>query len=99
MKRKFYFIKDTVSGQFYTGQENDLADFSEAAVYYSEASAKKKMKVLTDDWEFDHEYSDGWLKEKGTDKKWAKEKNKNASKRKNLPLWGMEIVSVEVKAP
>ena len=103
MKRKFYFIKDAVTGQFYTGQENDIADFSEAAVYHSTASAEKKIKSIIEDWDDDHQFADSWIndakKGMGTSLKWAKGKKKNALARENLPSWGMEIVSVEVKAP
>jgi hypothetical protein len=103
MKRKFYFIKDTVTGQFYTGQENDIADFSEAAVYYSNASAEKKIKSIIEDWDDDHQFADSWINDAkkgvGTSLRWAKEKKNNVLKRQNLDQWGMEIVSVEVKAP
>lgn len=99
MKRTLFFIKDTVDGKFYTGQNNDLADFSGAAVYYSEDSAKKKIKQITNAWLHDQEWADHWLKEKSTDKKWAKEVKNGVIKREKLDKWGMEIVSVEVKAP
>jgi hypothetical protein len=102
MKRSFFFLKDSLTGKFYTGEQNYLSDFSDAAVFHSEANAKKKLKVHMDKWTFTQDGLDFWADraKKGLcDKKWAKEEKDSVVSRQDIKDWGIEIVSVEVNAP
>ena len=50
MKRKFYFIKDSVTGKFYIGQNaDDIAAFDQAAVYFQRKNAEEKIKRYVSD--------------------------------------------------
>ena len=50
MKRKFYFIKDSVTGNFYEGKSaDDISTFDKAAVYFQHKNAEKKIKEYIDD--------------------------------------------------
>ena len=49
--RDFYFLQDSVSKKFYTGQHNGMMDIRNAAVYYSEDAAKKSIKKIIRSWE------------------------------------------------
>ena len=103
MKRKFYFIKDSVTGNFYAGQSADnIVPFDKAAVYYQRKNAEKKIK------EYTHERYSGsypWHVKCLTypdlhwDKKLIDQTKKMIAERKDLPNWGIEIVEVEVDAP
>lgn len=105
MKRTFYFLKDSVSGKFYTGQSDFRSDFDDAAVYYQEKNAKKKIKDIIHYWEHNQKYDSKWYKENFTDLseesykdyvKKAKIIDAEVAKRKGLKDWGVEIVSKEV---
>lgn len=102
MKRSFFFLKDSVTGQFYTGQCEYRAEFAGAAVFYTEANAKKKVKTHINGWERTQNGLEYWLDRarKGQcEKEWAEEQKTDVLARKNLPNWGIKVVSVSVKAP
>ena len=103
MKRKFYFIKDSVTGNFYTGQNADgIAPFDQAAVYFQRKNAEKKIKEYTNE-----RYSGSYpwhekcltLPNLHWDKELIDQTKKMIDERKDLPNWGIEIVEVEVNAP
>jgi len=103
MKRKFYFIKDSVTGDFYTGQSVDyISTFDKAAVYFQRKNAEKKIKEYIDD-----KYTGSWRWHQNylarPDIVWTDEMinfyKKMIDERKDLPNWGIEIVEVEVNAP
>jgi len=103
MKRKFYFIKDSVTGNFYTGSTADiLVPFDKAAVYFQRKNAEKKIKEYTDE-----RYSGSYpwhvkcltIPNLHWDKELIDETKKMIAERKDLPKWGIEIVEVEVDAP
>ena len=56
IKREFYFLQDSVSRSFYTGQYNVRGSFKNAAVYWSYESASKKRKDIIKAWEHDEKY-------------------------------------------
>ena len=66
MKRKFYFIKDSVTGNFYEGKSaDDISTFDKAAVYFQHKNAEKKIKEYIDDTKealetYKKEYSQYW---------------------------------------
>jgi len=103
MKRKFYFIKDSVTGNFYEGRSaDDIVPFDKAAVYFQRKNAEKKIK------EYTHERYSGsypWHVKCLKDPKlhWDQElidqTKKMIDDRKDLPNWGIEIVEVTVDAP
>lgn len=105
MKRTFYFIRDSVSGKFYTGQGNHLSTFSDAAVYFQEKNASKKIKDIIRSWKHDEKFDYEWYKEnyKHYPKDIYDDYLKSAelsliqvAKRKSLENWGMEIVQKEI---
>lgn len=51
--RTLYFLKDSVSGLFYTGQHCWLEQFQIAAIYSSEAGAKVAMNRIIEAWKRD----------------------------------------------
>ncbi len=103
MKRKFYFIKDSVTGNFYEGKSaDDILTFDKAAVYFQHKNAEKKIKEYIDD---NYSCSWPWLQKCLTlpNLHWSKElvdkTKKMIAERKDLPNWGIEIVEVEIDAP
>ena len=101
--RRFFFLRDGPNGGFYTGQQNSIMDFKNAAVYYKQENAKKKMGDIVSSWEHQERYMDKWIKdtqdrERYDDKdreQFAQEK-KDVIKRKNLDNWGIKIVWSDV---
>lgn len=97
MKRDFYFLKDSVSGQFYTGQHDYMSDFRNAAVYHSEKSAISHIKGIVSSWEHNLKYP--------LEEKYRKEHveqgipwpNDLTQERKSLKDWGIVVVKGTVK--
>jgi len=48
--RTFYFLKDSVSDKFYTGQNEHLSNLDGAAVYFKEANARARIKGIIQSW-------------------------------------------------
>ena len=103
MKRKFYFIKDSVTGNFYEGRSaDDIVPFDKAAVYYQRQNAEKKIKEYVNE-----KYSGSYpwhvkcltIPNLHWDQELIDETIKMIAERKYLPNWGIEIVEVEVAAP
>ena len=86
--RTFYFLQDTVSKKFYTGQWDQLAELKNAAVYYSKDGAKKGMGKVVEAW-----VSTQWHIQLSPDASVQTEVNL----RSNLKNWGIEIVSGKVE--
>jgi hypothetical protein len=103
--RTFFFIQDSVTEEFYTGQNNWRSDFANGAVYYQEKNAQKKIKDIIRAWEHDQKFDYDWVKENWKDLnpdsykenlKAAKVSDEEVAKRKSLKNWGIEIVSKKV---
>ncbi len=98
--RTFYFLQDSVTGNFYTGENNTIEDLSTAAVYFQSKNAEKKIKDIICSWEHQDEYADHWIKLKKSESKeekaWAKKEKQDVISRKNLENWGIKIVSKKV---
>jgi hypothetical protein len=97
MKRMFFFLRDSVTKKFYTGQNVHLADFSQAAVYFQKANAEKKIKEMSSpkragNWSWYETLSAVGFSA-------SKAEMREVNRRKNLPNWGIEIVEVEVNTP
>ncbi len=100
MKRTFYFLRDSVSGQFYTGQNNRMADgLTGAAVYHGEANAREKIRDIRKSWEHQQKFGYDYWKASTFpamfDEKNQKEllrRDGEVVLRKNLPNWGIIIV-------
>jgi hypothetical protein len=97
MKRKFYFIKDSVTGNFYLGHKNlsNLVDFDGAAIYHNEDNAKKMLKQIITNWKWTESSVDVWIADKNS-VEYGKTMKRMVNQRKDLPNWGIEIVSGEV---
>ena len=103
MKRSFYFIQDSVTGQFYDGQSVDgFVDFTTAAVYFRLKNIENKIKENTSlkhtgSWTWYEKY---WVNEIEFDNEsqmdFHNKIKKLVTERKYLPNWGMKIVEVEV---
>lgn len=97
MTRCFYFLKDSVSDQFYTGQHDYMSDFRNDAVYHTEKSAIAHIKGISRAWEHNLKYP--------TEEKYRKEfieqnrpwPNDLTDERKNLKDWGIVVVKGTVK--
>lgn len=103
MKRKFYFIKDSVTGNFYAGQSADgIVPFNQAAVYFQHKNAKNKIKEYVKE---KYIGSWPWFVKCLThpvlhwDKEFISKIKKMIAERKDLPNWGIEIVEVEIVVP
>jgi len=104
MKRKLFFLKDTVSGNFYGGEGADeLLSFDKASVYWQRKNAEEKIKRYVKE---KYTGSWGWYEKiinNNPNLPWGDEMVNNYKKmiaeRKNLPNWGIEIVEVEIDAP
>jgi hypothetical protein len=95
--RPLYFLKDKVTGKFYSGQGNDYGEFVSAAMYHQIKNAKSGLKRVIDGWVHQRECADYWVKESmkknsPTDKVWARQQKEDVELRKDLPDWGVEIV-------
>ncbi len=101
MNRKFYFLKDSVTQKFYTGESYYINSFNNAAVYYQKKNVEKRLKELIKKWEW---YQENWTIQGSKlgdyakqQIKFVKENTELVNERKNLPNWGIEIVEVVVK--
>lgn len=108
-ERTFFFLKDTITGQYYTGQNNELFNFNSSAVYHNQKNALNGCKRVIQSWEFQKKNMEYWIektKTKGhptdtddqlkTDKSWAKKQKDDVLKREKLENWGIKIVSSKV---
>jgi hypothetical protein len=99
--RFFYFLKDTVTDQFYTGENTNLGSFDKAAVYFQKKNAENKLKTIVN---IKYSGSWPWLQKHWTNKKdkvkdqfdHVKICTKLVNERKNLVNWGIEIVEIKV---
>ena len=97
MTRDFYFLRDSVSGQFYTGQHTCMSDFRGAAVYHSEISALKHIKGIVQAWEHNLNYpiEEKYRKEfVEQNRPWPNDLTKE---RKDLNYWGIVVVKGTIK--
>jgi hypothetical protein len=96
--RTLYFLRDSITKKFYTGQNVWFDEFSNAAIYYSKEAATKKVKVLVNAWKKQQKNADYWIEQVKTehDKKWAQQRKQDVLIRQDLPKWGIEMVSVLV---
>ena len=100
-QRTFFFLKDKKSGLFYTGEDNEISDFPNAAVYYSVLSAKKRIKDIIIVWEHYQQWIPIWQNQgSAQNQDWAKEKLKQIKLREKLPQWGIitcwKIIKYEI---
>ena len=97
MKRKFYFIKDSVTGNFYFGHKyiENLVELDGASVYHNEDNAKKMLRQIVTEWKWTENVVDDWIADKNS-AKYGKTMKRMVNQRKDLPNWGIEIVSGEV---
>jgi len=92
MTRDFYFLQDSVTKLFYTGQYNWFLEFKYAAVYHTEKSALSHIKGIISAWEHDlkypveSKYKEEFIK---SNKAWP---NDLVKERKNLKSWGIVLV-------
>jgi len=101
MKRTFYFLKDSVTGNFYDGGNCDgIGQFDKAAVYFQRKNAEKRMKQLINvkysgSWEWTEKCLQDYNNLHWGDKA---QRRRDVRLRKDLPNWGIQIVAVEVEA-
>jgi hypothetical protein len=98
MKRTLYFLRDSVSGSYYNGnlpdgpkKDEGFVEFDCAPIFVNEKNVKTKLKYLVEKWVWAEGCLPVWKKEKrcvGMDKM--------VTQRKDLPNWGIEIVTVEL---
>lgn len=94
--RPLYFLKDSLTGKFYTGQRNELGEFATAAIYHQMKNATSRVKGVVEAWEFQRKTADYWIEEckkkRPEDQKWAKKEKDEAIARQDLPDWGVQVV-------
>ena len=97
MKRKFYFIKDSVTGNFYFSHKylESLVELDGASVYHSEDNAKKMLRQIVTKWKWTESAVDVWIADENS-VQFGKNMKRMVNQRKDLPNWGIEIVSGEV---
>ena len=103
MKRSFYFLYDSITGKFYTGQNNWLTDFDRAAVYHSHDAAKTKVKAVINSWKFSQKHRDSYAaRVKPTnagDVAWLKDLDDGIATHCNAKDWGVKIVEKTLNHP
>jgi hypothetical protein len=100
MKRTLYFLRDSVTGKFYNGENCDnIGRFDTAAVYWQRENAAKRIKRLVNvkysgSWEWTEKCLQDYDNLHWGDKA---QRLRDVQLRKDLPNWGIEIVSAEIE--
>lgn len=97
MNRTLYFIRDSLTKQYYIDKRNELGDFANAVIFHQQKNAEKGVRDRLNKWEFDL----GLANTKKSDSSYehCMERSKEAKLRKKLINWGMEVVSVNIQEP
>ena len=97
MKRTFYFLKDSVTSKFYWNHKyiENFAELDGASVYHNETNAKKMLQQIVTKWKWTESVVDDWIADE-LGSKYDKTMKRMVNQRKDLPDWGIEIVSGEV---
>lgn len=95
MTRDFFFLRDSFSGQFYTGQHNWMSSLRNAAVYHSEKSAIEHIKGIVSAWEHDKKYpTEEKYRSEFTNQPWPPDL---VREREGLPKWGVVVCKGTLK--
>lgn len=97
MKRKLFFLKDTVSGKFYWSHKyvENFVELDGAPDYRNETNAKKMLQEIVTKWKWTESVVDDWITDESS-VEFGKTVKRMVNQRKDLPDWGIEIVSGEV---
>ena len=97
MIRSFFFIRDSLTKQFYSSSRNDLGTFAEAVVFLQRKNAEKGIRDRFFHWEIYLERTD--TKKGNPVSEYIRRNFIEAKKRQELKNWGMEVVEVKVNEP
>ena len=97
MKRKLFFLKDTVSGGFYWSHKyvESFVKLDRAPDYRNETDAKKGLQEIVTKWKLHESVVDDWIADESS-VEFGRTVKRMINQRKDLPDWGIKIVSGEV---
>lgn len=97
MNRTYYYLRDTVTGQYHVDTHNNLGNFDKAVTFLSEKNAIKgrEDRILSSEMRL------RWCEPSKTHPsyKYAMEVWQGMKQRSKLPNFGIEVVSVTVEEP
>lgn len=97
MSRTLFFIRDSLTKQYYIDKRNELGDFANAVIFHQQKNAEKGIRDRIGNWEND--FSFARTKKSDPSYEYCMERAKEAKLRKKLTDWGMEVVSINVQEP
>jgi hypothetical protein len=97
MKRTFYFLKDSVTNGFYWSHRyvESFVDLDRAPDYRNETNAKKMLQEIVTKWKWTESVVDDWIADESS-ADFGRTVKRMVNQRKDLPNWGVEIVSGEI---
>ena len=96
--RILYFIRDSVTGKYYTSRGNyQVGDFSNAVIHTTENSVKSGVSTRCTMWRRDAKEPIHPIKKNDDfDYTWTNRHTRAAIKRSKLKNFGMEVVTVTI---
>ena len=97
MKRKLFFLKDTVSGKFYWSHKyvENFVELNGAPDLRNEDNAKEMLQQIVTKWKWTEGVVDDWIADESS-VEFGRTVKRMINQRKDLPDWGIKIVSGEV---
>ena len=97
MKRTFYFLKDSVTNKFYWSHKyvENFVELNGAPDYRNEDNAKKMLQQIVTKWKWTEGVVDDWIADESS-VEFGRTVKRMINQRKDLPDWGIKIVSGEV---
>ena len=97
MKRTFYFLKDSVTNQFYWSHKyvESFVELDRAPDYGNEDNAKQSLQQIVTKWKWTEGVVDDWINDESS-VEFGRTVKRMINQRKDLPDWGIKIVSGEV---
>ena len=97
MKRTFYFLKDSVTNQFYWSHKyvESFVELGGAPDLRNEESAKEMLQQIVTKWKWTEGVVDDWINDESS-VEFGRTVKRMINQRKDLPDWGIKIVSGEV---
>jgi hypothetical protein len=97
MKRTFYFLKDSVTNKFYWSHQyvESFVTLDRAPDYGNEDNAKQSLQQIVTKWKRNEGVVDDWIADESS-VEFGRTVKRMINQRKDLPDWGIKIVSGEV---
>ena len=97
MKRTFYFLKDSVTNKFYWSHRyvESFVELDRAPDYRNEDSAREGLQQIVTKWKWTEGVVDDWINDESS-VEFGRTVKRMINQRKDLPDWGIKIVSGEI---